>query len=357
MKKKTVLVGMSGGVDSSVVALMLKEQGYNVIGVTMQIWQGDKEAVPPIQNACFSPDEEKNIKEIEKICEKIGIPFYPIDLRAEFQEKVIKYFKSEYSEGRTPNPCMQCNFHLKFGALLEKARKIGLDFDYFATGHYVQVEYNQEKKRYLLKKGKDELKDQSYFLSFLKQKQLAQCMFPLGGFTKDKVREKAKSLGLGLEAKKQSQNFIAGGHKTLLENEANHGNILDLEGNVLGKHKGIQFHTIGQRKGLGLSSPFPLFVLAINKEKNTITVGPKAKLYKKELIADKINWILFKKPDETIEVTAKIRYVQKESKALVIPQNNSEVLVEFENSQMAITPGQIVVFYQEDYVVGAGIIK
>jgi tRNA-uridine 2-sulfurtransferase len=358
MPKKTVVVGLSGGVDSAVTALLLKEQGYKVIGVIMQVWSGDcSPSDVKINHSCYGPDEADDIIEAGKIAEKLGIEFHVIDLRDEYEKVVLDYFRAEYAEGRTPNPCVKCNWKIKFGALVDKTRESGIKFDYFATGHYANVEYDEETKRYQLKRAKDQLKDQTYFLSFLSQEQLKHCIFPLGIYNKSEIKEKAKCFGMKLEEKSESQNFAAMGHKSLLEGTSEPGNFKDLNGKTLGKHKGISFYTIGQRRGLGISAPEPLYVISINKEENTVIVGTREHLLGTELVAKNCNWIAFGKLEEEIEVTAKIRYVQKEDPALITPQDDGSVKVQFYVEQSAITPGQAIVFYQDDIVIGAGIIK
>ncbi|MCP4051257.1 MAG: tRNA 2-thiouridine(34) synthase MnmA [bacterium] len=358
MSKKTIVVGMSGGVDSSVTALILKEQGFNVIGVIMKVWSGDFDSTEvPVSHSCYGPDEIEDIKDAEKIARKLGIDFHVIDLRDEYRRHVLDYFRKEYSEGRTPNPCVKCNWKIKFGALVEKTRQTGIKFDYFATGHYANVEYDSQKKRYLLKRARDINKDQTYFLSFLTQDQLRHCMFPLGNSTKKDIKEKAKYFDLKLEEKPESQNFAAMGHQSLLEGTSKPGNFIDSEGQVLGQHKGISYYTVGQRKGLGISAKTPLYVTKINKTDNTVILGKKEDLAGSELIAVDLNWIAFETLSEQIEITAKIRYVQKEDPAIIIPQKDGSVIVNFLKEQSAITPGQFIVFYDKDTVIGGGVIS
>jgi tRNA-uridine 2-sulfurtransferase len=357
-KKQTIAVGMSGGVDSSVTALLLKEQGYNVIGVIMKVWSGEEisDAVK-VNSSCYGPDEAEDIAAAKEVAKAIGVELYEVDLKEEYKNEVIDYFRGEYAEGRTPNPCVKCNWKIKFGDLIKKAREMGLVFDKFATGHYASVEYDEGSGRYLLKRAKDRSKDQTYFMSFLSQDQLSECVFPLGVFLKSEIKEKAKNLGLKLEEKKESQNFAAMGHESLLGGLSKPGDFVDTEGNVLGEHRGIPFYTIGQRKGLGVSHSFPLYVIAINKDKNQVVLGAKEKLVGYKLIAKNPNWIAFEKLEGVIEVSAKIRYVQKEYQARLTPRIDDKVLVEFFDPQSAITPGQTVVFYQDDLVVGAGVIE
>ena len=289
-----IAVGLSGGVDSSVTAYLLKEAGHDVVGITMKIWD-DKFKSSNKKSACFGPDEEHNIEETKKICDYLKIPFYIIDLSKEYVNNIIKYFKEEYVAGKTPNPCVKCNQMIKFYYLLEKAKEQGVEFDKFATGHYVKVEYNEESNRYLLKRGVDLTKDQSYFLALLKQEQLANIVFPLGIYKKEDVKEISKKFNLKLHEKKESQDFYSGDYEELLDNIPNKGDIVDEYGRILGKHKGICFYTIGQRRGIGISHHEPLYVIEIDKKKNQIVVGYEGDLYKDELFVRNPNWIAIEK--------------------------------------------------------------
>jgi tRNA-specific 2-thiouridylase len=287
----------------------------------------------------------------------LGIPFYAFDLRQEYKTEVLDYFCHEYLSGRTPNPCIRCNRRVKLDALLEKARDRGIEFDYFATGHYVRAEHDESKSRYLLKKAKDVAKDQSYFLFALSQEQLSNSLFPLGSYTKDEVRKMAKDLELGIDDKPESQDFFAGDYSSLLGKVVKPGPILNKEGEILGEHRGIPFYTIGQRKGLGISSKEPLYVTAIDQEKNIIVVGPKEEAYGDELVATELNWVAIEELRQPIDVKAKIRYLHKEAEAMVIPLDEDKVHVKFKEPQMAIAPGQAVVFYDGDTVIGGGTIE
>ena len=356
---------MSGGVDSSVAACLLKKQGYRVSGVTMQIWQGEAAFEEGKHHACYGPGEGEDIEDARKVCQILDIPFHIIDLRQEYKTEVLDYYCNEYLSGRTPNPCFRCNSTVKFGALLRKTRESarlsghggqGIEFDFFATGHYARVEYNKEKKRYLLKKAADLSKDQSYFISSLSQEQLARALFPIGNFTKSEIRKMATDFGLPVDNKPESQDFIAGGYQSLIGATPT-GPITDRQGNVLGEHRGIPFYTIGQRKGLGISSEEPQYVIEIDSESNTIVVGNREQLYNNELIASGLNWIAIEKLERPIEVAARIRYRHKEAEATVTPMDENKVFVKFNQPQPAITPGQTVVFYQGDVVVGAGTIE
>jgi len=351
-----VVVAMSGGMDSSVAAALPKERGYKVIGVTMKIWAGGSTHMEQTRHAYYGPGEEEDIEDARKVAQVLGIPFYAFDLKQEYEIEVLDYFCQEYLLGRTANPCVRCNHRIKFDALLEKARDSGLEFNYFATGHYAQVEYDESKRRYLLRKARDLRKDQSYFLFSLSQEQLGRSLFPLGSYAKGEVRKMARALGVGVEDKPESQDFIAGSYSSLVEAAVQPGPILERQGGVLGQHRGIPFYTIGQRKELGISSKEPLYVTAIDRERNAITVGTKEEVCGDELIASELNWIAIEELRRPIEVKAKIRYRHKEAEAVVIPLDEDRVHVKFKEPQMAITLGQAIVFY-DGAVVGGGTIE
>ena len=348
---------MSGGVDSSVAAALLKEKGYQVTGVTMKIWDGKTFSAPgTMRHGCYGPGEEEDIEDAQKVAQALGIDFHVFDLRQEFKAEVLDYFRREYFSGRTPNPCLKCNHKVKFGALLRKAQESGIEFDYFATGHYARVEYNKKVQRYILKKAKDLSKDQSYFISSLSQEQLGRSLFPVGDYTKEEIKKMASHRGLKLEEKPESQDFIAGGYSSLLKS-ATPGPIMNKEGDVLGEHRGISLYTIGQRKGLGISAQEPLYVTDIDPGKNAIIVGNKEEVYRDELTASGLNWIAVEELKQATRVKAKIRYLHKEAEAMVTPLDGDKVHVKFEEPQLAITPGQAVVFYDDDIVVGEGTIE
>jgi len=351
-----VAVAMSGGIDSSVAAALLKEQGYQVSGVTMKIGAGEVFSGEGRRHGCYGPGEEKDIEDARKVAQTLGIPFYVFDLRQEYKAEVLDYFCHEYLSGRTPNPCIKCNRQIKFDALVEKARDSGIEFDYFATGHYVRIEYDESKHRYLLKKARDLTKDQSYFLFSLSQGQLGRSLFPVGDYTKEVVRKMASDFGLGVDKKPESQDFIAGGYFPLVK-AAQPGPILDKTGNMLGEHRGVSFYTVGQRKGLGISAKEPLYVTDINLERNAIIVGSKEELYHDELIASGLNWIAIERLQQPADVKTKIRYRHQEAEAVIAPLDEDKVYIRFKEPQMAITPGQAVVFYDDDTVIGGGTVE
>jgi len=353
----TVAVGLSGGVDSSVAAHHLIEEGYNVVGLTMKIYDPSIGVRPSFKDACFGPNEDKDIESVREICRSLGIPFYCIDLSKEYRAIVLDYFREEYLRGRTPNPCIVCNRRIKFELLLEKAWQSGISFDYFATGHYARVE--KLANRFVLRKATDKEKDQTYFLYTLSQKQLSRTMFPLGNLTKIEVREVARSIGLPSASRPESQDFISDGNYAVLfrGEEIVPGEIVDEKGNVLGKHKGMIFYTIGQRKGLGIAAGEPLYVIRMEPEKNRIVVGPKNRLFKNKMIVSGLNFISIDSLEGPMKVTVKIRYKHKEAPATIQPHGKNRVLARFHSPQRAITCGQSAVFYSKDYVVGGGVIE
>jgi tRNA-specific 2-thiouridylase len=342
---KKIAVAMSGGVDSSVAAAILKEQGYDVMGVTMKLWPGNTS-----NERCCSIS---NIEDAKSVAEQLSIPHHVVDMQEIFKHTIIDNFISEYEKGRTPNPCVRCNKLIKFDALLKKVKGLGADF--LATGHYARIEKIAGK--YILKKGIDQTKDQSYFLHSLKQEALSRTIFPLGDLTKQEVRKIAKKFKLNVADKEESQEicFVEGNFGELFRPKE--GDIIDMDGKVIGKHKGYQLYTIGQRRGLGLSRKDPAYVLKIDPKTNTITVGNRGDVYGDDLIAGDLNWISVDRIDSPIKVKAKIRYNSPGSEAEILPLFKEKVKVMFKKPQFAITPGQSVVFYDGDTVVGGGIIQ
>lgn len=338
-----VMLGMSGGVDSSVAAALLKEQGYFVAGVTLSLCEG----------------EDNNTPDAIRVCEKLSIPHFSFDLKKEFFEKVISDFSSKYIEGLTPNPCIECNRNIKFGKMLEIAKENG--YEKIATGHYARVERN-ENGRYLLKKAKDESKDQSYVLYMLSQEQLSRVLFPLGEFSKAQIREKAEELSLVNANRPDSQDicFVPDGdYASFIENNFDFvsmkGEYVDINGNVLGQHNGVIRYTLGQRKGLGIALGKPQFVIDKNAKTNRVVLGDEEHLFKTRVEVTQVNFIPFDTLEKPMRVEAKLRYRHKASPA-VIRQENDKVIIEFSEPQRAASPGQAAVFYDGDTVIGGGII-
>jgi len=356
-KRTKIAVGLSGGVDSSVAAALLKKEGYKIIDITMKTFDDSLVLKENDKHACYGPGEQEDIIASESICTKLGIPFHVIDLKAEYRLHVIDYFKIEYLSGRTPNPCVVCNHRLKFGFLIEKARQIGIDFDAFATGHYAEIE--NMNGRYLLKKAKDEQKDQTYFLYALTPDQLSHTRFPLGSYLKQEVRKIARDLGLETADRIESQDFIAGGDYAALFNtdDIKSGDIIDERGEKLGEHRGIIHYTLGQRHGLGIPAKHPLYVVDIDAENNRIVVGKKEMLFSNGLIASDLNLLAVDMLDQSYRIKAKIRFNHRAVPATVFPHEENKVKLIFDAPEMAITPGQSVVMYFNDWVFGGGVIE
>ncbi|MDR3071748.1 MAG: tRNA 2-thiouridine(34) synthase MnmA [Endomicrobium sp.] len=353
-----ILVGLSGGVDSAVAAYLLKEQGNEVTGAMMSIWDNSLAVSKNgTYNACFGPEDE-DIEMAHRIADFIKIPFHVLDCRKEYKELVIENFKKEYKEGRTPNPCVWCNAYIKFGILPFAAQKAGVVFDKFATGHYANIKFNDSLNMYQLYKAADKNKDQTYFLHRLPQKILSSTVFPIGKYTKDKVRNIAKKIGLAVAEKPDSQDFYCGNYNDILKFPINSGNIVNKRGEILGKHYGVWNYTIGKRKGLGLrgGTKNPLYVINILAKQNIVVVGSQEDLYSSYLIAKEVSWSSIPIPKKSLEVTAKIRQQHRPAKAIVIPYSDGSVKVEFNEPQMSITSGQSVVFYEDDIVLGGGVI-
>jgi len=353
-KKDRVVIGLSGGVDSSTAAALLLEQGYDVVGVTLKMWRND--CADKSESQC---GESHSFVDAREISSKLGIPFYVIDESEKFKKVVIDYFASEYKSGKTPNPCVVCNEKIKFSALINCANELGAK--YVATGHYAKVEFFQQHNRWLLKRGTDLKKDQSYFLFSLKQEQLARIIFPLGNIQKEITRELAAKYNLRTAKKAESQEICFVPDKDYAQflkklgliNEKK-GEIINSSGKLLGYHDGIHLFTIGQRKGIKIAAPQPYYVIDIDPENNRVIVGSKTDLISNELKAVQCNWIMFETLQQEMDVMAKIRYNHPGSSATIIPQKDWNVLVRFHTPQRAITPGQACVFYKNDIVVGGG---
>jgi tRNA-specific 2-thiouridylase len=351
---KKVIVGLSGGVDSSVAAYLLKEQGYGVTGVTMSIWDGQYQATG--KHACYGPEEQEEITEARELAAMLGIPFKVFDCSKDYKSLVLQYFRSEYLAGRTPNPCVKCNQLIKFGLLPLLAERDGLQYDYFATGHYAKTGYDQATGRYYLQKGKDPIKDQSYFIHRLSQEQLSKILLPLGNMTKEEVKAIAAELKLPASGKEESQDFYSGDYKDLLDVKETPGDIVDSGGKVLGHHQGIWNYTIGQRKGLGVAFSEPLYVIALDKNKNQVVVGTRAEACRSVFYVNDLNWVAITGLGGPRECLAKIRSAQRETEAMIEPVEPGTVKVTFHQPNDGISPGQSAVFYDGDIVLGGGVI-
>lgn len=350
MGNNRVLLGMSGGVDSSVSALLLKEKGYEVIGTTMELFAG---------SSCCNTDTYIDAK---NVCNQIGIPHFTYNYKDEFRKCVIDDFIACYADCKTPNPCIECNKHMKFGYMFEKAKELGCN--YIATGHYAKTEYSEEYGRWVLKKSNAGKKDQSYVLWSIPKELIEHILFPLSDFEeKEQIREIAREKNLKVANKPDSEDicFVPdGNYKRFLEENSNirpkEGNIVNSKGKVLGRHTGLYNYTIGQRKGLGISNPVPLFVLGFNKAKNEVIVGEESELYKKEIWVKDINLLLVDEINEPMEVEVKTRYSAKSAKAKIV-QAQDKIKITFDEPQRALTPGQSAVFYVDDIVLGGGKIE
>lgn len=354
---KRVVVGMSGGVDSSVAAYLLQEQGYEVIGVTMQIWQEEGVALQEENGGCCGLSA---VEDARRVAERLGIRHYVMNFREEFQKYVIDYFVKEYQRGRTPNPCIACNRYVKWESLLQRSLEIGAD--YIATGHYARIE-RLPGGRYSLKKSVTAAKDQTYALYNLTQEQLAHTLMPVGEFEKDEIRKMADELGLPVAHKPDSQEicFIPDhDHASFIERETGQpnkpGNFVDVNGTVLGTHRGIAHYTIGQRKGLGLAMGHPVFVTEIRPETNEVVIGENEDIFQTTLRAGDLNFMSLAGIDKEVRGVAKIRYNHRGDDCVIRMMDADTVEVVFDRPQRAVTPGQAVVFYQDDYVMGGGTI-
>jgi tRNA-specific 2-thiouridylase len=356
MKELRIAVGLSGGVDSSVAAYLLVKAGHDVRGVTMKLWAGESVAHGR-KSGCYGPGEADDIDAARRVCAHLAIPFSLLDCSDRYEDLVLRYFRDEYHRGRTPNPCVRCNELVKFGLLPLAARDAGVAFDSFATGHYARVERDPRTGRFLLKKGLDAGKDQSYFLYRLSQEQLAATLFPLGDKTKAEVRRIAEEARLPVHGRKESQDFFDGDVKDILGQDDREGDIVDSRGVRLGTHRGIWRYTIGQRKGLRLSSPEPLYVIGIEPETNKLVVGPKAETLKRSCVVGNCRWIPFNRPDGALDVEVKVRSTGRPARGTVSPLDPGTARVMFDEPQSALTPGQSAVFYRADLVLGGGVIE
>lgn len=351
-----VVVGLSGGVDSAVAAALLLEAGHTVIGATMRTWDGRPLTDAPGRHGCYGSGELEDVAEAERITDRLGIPLHVLDLSGEFNDLVLDYCARQYQAGLTPNPCVHCNRRMKFELIPRRLRALGVDFDRFATGHYAVAGHDDSRGRYVLRRGADTGKDQSYFLYQLTQEQLARVVFPLGSMAKEQTRARARALGLSAAERPESQDFVAGGYAAILPAPGRPGPILTEEGRLLGEHRGIEHYTVGQRRGLNIAHREPLYVLAIDGRRNALIVGPAASLSGDALEAIELNWIAIPELREPLRVQARIRYRHTPAAATLQPLSAERAAVRFDLPQRAIAPGQAVVFYDGDLVVGGGII-
>lgn len=359
---KTVAVGLSGGVDSALTAWTLQQKGYNVIGITMALWDGSID-MPVVEgrSGCFGPNEGESIEAAESVAKRLSIPFHVVPVVEEYKKNVLDYFRAEYRAGRTPNPCVRCNQSIKFGAMLHAVRKMGVNFDYFATGHYARLNFRSPEEPFLWR-ARDTFKDQSYFLSRLTEDQLSSVLFPLGEMHKEEVKELARKIGWeDFASKKESQDFLECGDYSVLFDESDNvpGDFVDVNGKVLGQHKGFIHYTIGQRKGLNIGGqPEPLFVIAIDVKKNQVVLGPRSLLQCSEVSGSQLNLMVSKNsPLLQQKLQAKIRLGHTFAEASITELTDNRISIRFDTPQFAATPGQIMVLYAGDGIVASAIIE
>ena len=383
-KGDTVVVGMSGGVDSTLVALMLKNKGCHVIGATMALWDGSLPEVKsdkPIRESCYGPGEEDNIEECQRFCKEYDIEYHVIDVKEQYRKEVLEYFKREYRAGRTPNPCIQCNRAIKFGALLEGINKLGIDYDYFCTGHYARIVkpeegiFGTDEKPYMIACAMDVSKDQTYFLNRIPSSVLSKVRFPLALMKKSEVKALANEAHLEAAKREESQDFIGEEYFDMLFSDvpSKPGDIVDLDGHVLGKHRGIEHYTVGQRRGLGVAVNYPVYVHSIDAKNNIVVLAPNDALNSDGLVADDFVWAGGVEPKDSIEAMVKIRLASKPVKAIIERYDpttdgkdgsrdtydyvGTPWKVTFESPQRAVAPGQSVVLYDNGVMLGGGFIS
>jgi len=337
---KTVAVGLSGGVDSSVAVILLKEQGYRVTGIHMHLTEGD------------------STEDARRVAESLEIPFFDIDMRDAYRERIVEYIRGDYARGRTPNPCVRCNRELKFGLFWERALEAMGNCDYFVTGHYAHVERDGDTGRYLLRKGLHGDKDQAYFLSLLSQEQLSRVIFPLGDLEKPRVREIAEKAGLFTARKRESQDLCVGEYRQFIVPGKGAGDFVDGDGTVLGRHSGIEQYTVGQRRGLNIAAGYPVYVTAIDRENNRVVIGPDGDLLTRELVVSGINWGAVQEPELPYRTNGKIRYRDRAAPCVIETREGDRYHIRFDEPKRAVTPGQLAVFYDDrGFVEMAGFIE
>lgn len=350
-------MAMSGGIDSSVSALILMEKGYRVEGAMMSIHDPGLNLRDTRYKACFGPGEKQDISDARQVAEHLGIPLHIIDLKETYRKTILDFFIREYRAGKTPNPCVRCNCQMKFLSLGRKLAEKGIRYDYFATGHYARMEPDPDSGDCYLRRGRDPVKDQSYFLYQLPRELLPGLLFPLGEFTKKQIREIAAHRLPFLAARKESQDFIEGGYHPLFAGSTRSGPILTSEGQQIGTHPGIEYFTVGQRRGIGIAGSKPLYVIRKDPARNALVVGPRERLWSRSCIVSRINRLIPRFPRKEFRCGVMVRYNSPEAPARIIPLSEDRVRVEFDQPQAAVTPGQAAVFYREETVLGGGTIE